>query len=193
MSKLKGFAKKIFEVIFVVQVDPWTREVGKKRVFLFSILVIVAVFGLIFNLTQRPLEKAGQQKNDQKRISDLEKLKTALISYQQDLGQLPKIPAGTRFLVGGKGSADDPKNNWLGVDLSKYLGSVPVDPAFLSNSTAPYPYRYTTDKGSFKLDAYLETNPGSLIQSDGGILNDFGNPTNNRARYEVGTNLFLRF
>lgn len=193
VSKLLSIFKKIVESLFVVQVDPWTREVSKKRVAIFIFFILLILIGAILAITVNPIEKIAQQKNDQQRIGDLEKLRQVLISYQAETGQLPKLPADTRFSVGGKGSAAKSENNWLGVDLSKYTGSVPVDPKFVVGSTAPYPYRYTTDGSTFKLDAYLERNENNLMQKDSGILNEFGNPVTNKTRYEVGTNLFLKF
>lgn len=193
VNRIANLLKKIAESLFVVQVDPWTREVNKRRVTVFIVVVFLIIGGIIFNTMVKPLDVLRAADNDKKRILDLDKLKVALIKFQEDTGNLPQISQGVRFLAGGVGSSTTTSANWLGVDLSKYLDSVPIDPKFLQNSTAPYPYRYTTDGFSFKLDAYLETNPDNLMQLDGGVFNEFGNSVNNRTRYEVGTNLLLRF
>ena len=176
--------KRFVEGMFVVQVDPWTREVGKKRIAIFTAAVVVIAAGIIFNIVAKPLETLQAGQNDKKRIENLEKLKLALVNFQKDTGNLPQVPSGVRFLAGGIGSPAAPGNNWFGVDLSKYLATVPVDPKFSQDSTAPYPFRYTADGILFKLDAYLETNSGNLMQQDGGVL---------RSRYEVGTGLSLKF
>lgn len=190
---MSNFFKRIFESLFVVQVDPWTKKVSQKRIALSVSFIAFAGLFLVLNSVFKPFDLLSQNKNDQQRIADLEKLKLAIINFQKNTGEIPKIPVGYRFLTGGVDSANSPSDNWLGVDLSKYLASVPVDPKFGQNSTAPYPFRYTADGILFKLDAFLEANSNNLMQQDGGILNMPGNSYDNRSRYEVGTGLSLKF
>jgi len=192
-EKIAALAQKIFEKFFVVQTDPWTREVSRKR-----ILLALFLFSLIlgsFTLPRyiHPADGVSKEKRDQQRISDLEVLKNALIAYQAKTGLLPANDPVRRFKVGGVGSLQDPKHNWLGVDLSCCIQKVPVDPYFPASNIAPYAYRYVTNGFSFKLDAYLEANVDDRMQNDGGTLNDFGTPRTNGARYEVGTDLSLGF
>ena len=186
---LKGFAQKIF----LTQVDPWTKKISLVKITLAATFFLLITVSVAFLLYSKPFEKRKMISADKQRVQDLQILKTALISYQEDFGQLPKVSEGVRFLTGGRDSPTEVENNWLGVNLSKYAKLVPVDPKFLSNSTAPYAYRYTTDGVTFKLDAFLQVNSDNLMQQDGGIANIKGTPVNNRARYEVGTNLLLGF
>lgn len=192
-EKVAVLARTIFEKFFIVQTDPWTREVSRKR-----ILIAAFLFSLVlgaFSLPRyiNPADGISKERRDQQRTADLEALKNALIAYQAKTGLLPANDPNHRFKVGGVGSLQDPKKNWLGVDLSCCIQKVPVDPYFPASNIAPYAYRYVTNGFSFKLDAFLEANVDDKMQNDGGTLNDFGTPRTNRARYEVGTDLSLGF
>lgn len=190
MNNFFHFVKNPFLATFTVQIDPLTRKVSKSRIFL--VLLFIFLLG-VFIYSLIPFEEFNVESRDRQRISDLNILKSAILEFQKDNGRLPDNRPNTRFLVGGKNSLSVPNNNWLGVDLTKYLKKVPTDPKFAATSTAPYAYRYITNGFSFKLDAYLEQNETNLMQEDGGIYNDAGVPQNNRARYELGTDLSLRF
>ncbi|OGD86827.1 hypothetical protein A2Z23_03275 [Candidatus Curtissbacteria bacterium RBG_16_39_7] len=192
-ENITALAQKLFDRFFIVQTDPWTSEVSRKR-----ILIAIFLFSLVLGAISlpryiNPANGISKEKRDQQRIDDLDALKNALIAYQNKTGLLPANDPSHRFKIGGVGSHQDPEKNWLGVDLSCCIEKVPVDPYFAMNAGAPYPYRYVTNGFAFKLDTYLEANVDNLMQDDGGILNDDGTPTNNRARYEVGTDLSLGF
>jgi hypothetical protein len=192
-EKIAALARKIFEKFFIVQTDPWTREVSRKRILVAAFLFSLVLGALSLPRYINPANGISKERRDQQRVADLDVLKNALIAYQDKTGLLPANDPVHRFKIGGIGSPQDPKNNWLGADLSCCIQKVPVDPSIPHNYGAPYPYRYVTNGYSFKLDAYLEANVDNLMQDDGGILNDSGTSTNNQARYEVGTDLSLGF
>ncbi len=184
------FIKKIFLSAFTIQIDPLTRKVSKTKILL--ILQVLIFIVLVFSFTN-PLEGINQESRDRQRVADLNALKVVLTKFQEDTRRLPDNGENGRFRIGGKDSLVDSTNNWLGVNLESYLQVVPKDPKFGATSTAPYGYRFKTNGFDFKLDAFLENDDGDLMQLDGGIYNDPGRPQNNRARFEVGTDLSLSF
>ncbi|HEY5601164.1 MAG TPA: hypothetical protein VIK81_03690 [Patescibacteria group bacterium] len=182
----------LIKTFFYVQTDPYNKEISKLRVFIVvSVLVVISIFLLIQSF-YNPIGQFEALERDKQRIEDLKMLEKAILDYQLANNKLPPNLQNGEYRIGGNDSPSSSEDNWLGVNFVS-LETIPTDPLYLKSSTAPYPYRYKTNGASFKLDAFLETNPNNLMQSDGGLLNAIGAPTNNLARYEVGTDLSIRF
>lgn len=192
-SAIDKLLNNLAQAVFTRQVDPYNREISKLRVTIAGILIFLFLIGWIINSTIDPIGNFQSQKRDEQRIADLKILEKAILDYQSvNNNQLPPNNLNGKFKVGGKDSLNFSEDNWLGVKLPT-LKTVPTDPKFPKSSTAPFAYRYKTNGVSFKIDAYLETNPNNLMQSDYGFFNAPGIPTNNLARYELGTDLSIEF
>jgi type II secretory pathway pseudopilin PulG len=144
-----------------------------------SVFVLFILLGFIISYLN-PRENA-QKSRDQKRLSDLQSLASAIDQYSLVHNTYPDQVDTTRIStalpVGSGASLQTSTGGWIFADLSVYTTKLPTDP--LNDVTYYYSYRHNA--GSYELNALLEF-PNEISQNDGG---------NDPGRYEIGNNLSL--
>ena len=161
---------------------------------LIELLVVIAILSILATLMVLAINPAEAQRKsrDATRLSDLATMRKAI-----DLGiaeglVLPGTTA-THFVgtsAGSRNAADT--GNYMGMDLSKYLSVLPIDPrqtatvvTTLSDGTTEVAaggmvYSFTSNGKTYELNAFLESTDNSAIAgNDGGT---------SATTYEIGTN-----
>jgi prepilin-type N-terminal cleavage/methylation domain-containing protein len=176
---------------------------GFTLIELLVVVAIIAILALIVMLAINPVEMARRSR-DARRLSDLGTVRRALDLALADGAVLPGTPTTLYTAHTGQGGnillASD-VTNLVGVDISKYLATIPQDPMYkLGDATAlsitdglncpsadgsttreEMVYTFTSDGDTYELNMRLESKDNCEIPAnDGG--DDAG-------LYEVGTNL----
>jgi type II secretion system protein H len=161
---------------------------------LIELLVVIAILGILAALVVLAINPAEAQRKgrDATRLSDLATLRKAIDLAIVDGKVLPGTTA-TPFNGTSAGSRDaSSQTNFIGMDVSKYLSVLPVDPrqaatdvTVLSDGTTTIAagnmiYSFRSNGQTYELDAYLESTDNSPVaNNDGGT---------SATVYEIGTN-----
>lgn len=164
---------------------------GFTLIELLVVVAIIAILALIALLAINPVEMARRSR-DSRRMSDLGTLRRAIDLSLADGETLPGDPAAvfTRTTAGGGAvlSSADATNNLVGMDISKYLSTIPQDPSYVSgdattiqttNGTCPngtasiaksaMVYTFASDGSGYVLSGRLESTDNCGVPSgDGG-------------------------
>lgn len=161
---------------------------------LIELLVVVAILGVLAAVAILALNPAEAQRKtrDSTRISDVATLRKAIDLAVAEGATLPGTVA-TPFTGNSTGnrSSSDP-GNWVGMNVSKWLSVLPIDPrqnatdvTRLSDGTTTIAsggmvYSFVSNGDTYELNAFLEsTDNNTVVANDGG---------NQNLRYEIGTN-----
>lgn len=161
---------------------------------LIELLVVIAILGILATLVVLAINPAEAQRKgrDATRLSDLATLRKAIDLSIVDGKLLPGTTA-VPFTGTSAGSRDASNtSNYLGMDVSKYLSVLPVDPrqaatdaTLLSDGTTSIAaggmvYTLKSNGKTYELNAYLESSDNvAIVQNDGGT---------SATVYEIGTN-----
>jgi prepilin-type N-terminal cleavage/methylation domain-containing protein len=160
---------------------------------LIELLVVIAILGILTALVVLAINPAEAQRKsrDVTRLSDLATVRKAIDLAIADGETLPGTTA-TNFTGDSSGSRDASNlANYVGMDISKYLSTLPIDPrqnatnaTLLSDATTQIPaggmvYFYRSDGLVYELNAYLES-----VDNSGVAVNDGGTSA---ILYEIGT------
>ncbi|NCP47486.1 hypothetical protein COT86_00735 [Candidatus Collierbacteria bacterium CG10_big_fil_rev_8_21_14_0_10_43_36] len=161
---------------------------------LIELLVVIAILSILATLVVLAINPAEAQRKsrDTTRLSDLATMRKAIDLAIAEGGALPGTVA-VPFAGTSAGNRDTTsENNYLGMDVSKYLSVLPIDPrqsatvvTILSDGTTQIAagamiYSFRSNGSTYELDAYLEsTSNAAVTQNDGGT---------SATVYEVGTN-----
>lgn len=160
---------------------------------LIELLVVIAILGILTALIVLAINPAEAQRKsrDVTRLSDVATLRKAIDLAIADGKVLPGTLA-TPFTGDSTGSRDASSlTNWLGMDVSKYLSVLPIDPrqnatdaTVLSDGTTQIAaggmiYTFRSNGQVYELNAYLESTDNSAVATnDGGT---------SALVYEIGT------
>lgn len=161
---------------------------------LIELLVVIAILSILATLVVLAINPAEAQRKsrDATRLSDLATIRKAIDLSIAEGGELP----GTKTVAFAGTSAGSrvasSTTNYLGMDLSKYLSVLPIDPrqtatvaTTLSDGTTQIAaggmvYSFKSNGATYEINAYLEsTDNAAVAQNDGGT---------SATVYEVGTN-----
>lgn len=161
---------------------------------LIELLVVIAILSILATLVVLAINPAEAQRKsrDATRLSDLATIRKAIDLSIAEGGVLPGTIA-IPFSGTSAGSRDaSSTSNYAGMDLSKYLSVLPIDPrqsatvvTNLSDGTTQIAaggmvYRFTSNGATYEINAYLESTANvAVAQNDGGT---------SATVYEVGTN-----
>lgn len=161
---------------------------------LIELLVVIAILGILATLVVLAINPAETQRKgrDASRLSDMATVRKAIdlaIADGKTLSGTTAIPyTGT-----SAGSRDASlATNYVGMDVSKYLSVLPIDPrqtatvaTLLSDGTTQIAagsmvYSFTSNGKTYELNAYIESTDNPAIPAnDGGT---------SATVYEIGTN-----
>lgn len=161
---------------------------------LIELLVVIAILGILATLVVLAINPAEAQRKgrDATRLSDLATLRKAIDLSIADGATLPGT-AATTFTGNSSGSRDAASaSNWVGMDVSKYLSVLPIDPrqnattgTLISDGTTTIAaggmvYSFAANGDTYELNTYLEsTDNAAVAANDGGTSSTV---------YEIGTN-----
>jgi len=164
---------------------------------LIELLVVIAILGILATLVVLAINPAEIQKKgrDATRLSDLATIRKAIDLSIADGKTIPGTVAVPFTGVStGTRNASDP-TNYVGMDVSKYLSVLPVDPrqsatdaTLLSDGTTSIAaggmvYSFKSNGKTYEINAYLESTDNAPVASnDGGT---------SATVYEIGTNAGL--
>ncbi|EKD52580.1 MAG: hypothetical protein ACD_61C00301G0003 [uncultured bacterium] len=161
---------------------------------LIELLVVIAILSILATLVVLAINPAEAQRKsrDTTRLSDLATMRKAIDLAIAEGGALSGTVA-IPFTGSSAGSRDTTSvTNYLGMDVSKYLSVLPIDPrqsatvaTTLSDGTTQIAaggmvYSFESNGTTYELNAYLESTANAAVaQNDGGT---------SATTYEVGTN-----
>lgn len=161
---------------------------------LIELLVVIAILGILATLVVLAINPAEAQRKgrDATRLSDLATVRKAIDLAIADGKTLPGTVA-TPFTGVSTGTRDaSSANNYVGLDISKYLSVLPIDPrqsatdvTLLSDGTTQIAagamvYSFKSNGKTYELNAYIESTDNTAIPAnDGGT---------SATVYEIGTN-----
>lgn len=161
---------------------------------LIELLVVIAILSILATLVVLAINPAEAQRKsrDATRLSDLATVRKAIDLAIANGADLPGTVA-TPFTGTSAGSRDaSSTNNYLGMNVSKFLSTLPIDPrqtatvaTTLSDGTTQIAagsmvYSFKSNGATYELNAYLEsTDNAAVAQNDGGT---------SATTYEIGTN-----
>lgn len=161
---------------------------------LIELLVVIAILGILATLVVLAINPAEAQKKgrDVTRLSDVATVRKAIDLAVAEGANLPGTVA-TPFTGVSTGSRDaSSTSNYLGMDVSKYLSVLPIDPrqtatvaTTISDGTTQIAagamiYSFKSNGKTYELNAYLEsTDNAAVAGNDGGT---------SATVYEIGTN-----
>ena len=161
---------------------------------LIELLVVIAILGILATLVVLAINPAEAQRKsrDATRFSDLATLRKAIDLAIVDGAVVPGTVA-VPFTGASTGSRDAASTgNYLGMNVSKYLSVLPIDPrqnattvTVISDGTTQIAagsmiYSFKSDGNTYELNTYLEsTDNASVVGNDGGT---------SAIVYEIGTN-----
>jgi prepilin-type N-terminal cleavage/methylation domain-containing protein len=143
---------------------------NQKAFTLIELLIVIAIFALIANLTMVSLDKARRETRDAKRMSDISQLRSALHLYSTEK---LSYPDGENIALGVDGHLVLDNNGWVDGTAPAspiFMYSIPRDPKMVSTtasspctaaSTGPCDYGYTLDVNDFTIYFFLEGKIGS--------------------------------
>jgi len=154
-------------------------------------MAILGILAAILILAINPAE-AQRKSRDATRLSDLATVRQAVDLAIADGAVLPGTAAVpvTGDSTGSRDTTDT--GNWVGMDISKYLSVLPLDPrqsatetTLLSDGTTTIAagamvYTFVSNGDTYEVNAFIEsTDNSAFVSNDGG---------NQSLRYEIGTN-----
>lgn len=161
---------------------------------LIELLVVIAILSILATLVVLAINPAEAQRKsrDATRLSDMATVRKAIDLAIAEGGELPGTLA-TPFTGVSTGSRDTTStSSYVGMDLSKYLSVLPIDPrqsatvaTTLSDGTTQIAaggmvYSFKSNGATYELNAYLESTANVAVsQNDGGT---------SATTYEIGTN-----
>ena len=161
---------------------------------LIELLVVIAILSILATLVVLAINPAEAQRKsrDTTRLSDMATLRKAIDLAVAEGGVLSGTIA-VPFTGTSAGSRDTTSaSNYLGMDVSKYLSVLPIDPrqtatvaTTLSDGTTSIAagsmvYSFKSNGTTYELNSYLESTANAAVaQNDGGT---------SATTYEVGTN-----
>lgn len=169
------------------------RKLQSQGFTLIELLVVIAILGILTALIVLAINPAEAQRKsrDVTRLSDIATLRKAIDLSIADGKVLPGTLA-TPFTGASSGSRDASSlANWVGMDVSKFLSVLPIDPrqtatdvTVLSDGTTQIAagsmvYTFRANGQNYELNGYLESVDNSAVATnDGGTSNIV---------YEIGT------
>ncbi len=161
---------------------------------LIELLVVIAILGILATLIVLAINPAEIQKKgrDAARLSDLATIRKSIDLSIADGKTLPGTVAAP--FTGNSTGTRDASNvaNYVGMDVSKFLSVLPIDPrqsatnvTLLSDGTTTIAaggmfYSFKSNGKTYELNAYLEsTDNAPVAANDGGT---------SAIVYEIGTN-----
>lgn len=164
---------------------------------LIELLVVIAILGILATIVVLAINPAETQRKgrDTQRLSDLATVRKAVDLAIAEGATLPGTAVAV-FSGTSAGSRDAASTgNYLGMNVSKYLSVLPIDPrqtatdtTRLSDGTTTIAagsmvYSFTSDGDMYELNAYLEsTDNAAVAGNDGGT---------SATAYEIGTDAGL--
>jgi len=153
-------------------------EIRKQKGFtLIELLVVIAILGILATLIVLAINPAETQKKgrDATRLSDVATIRKAIDLSISD-GEVLSGTAAVPFTGDSSGTRTASSvANYVGMDVSAYLSTLPVDPrqsatdaTLLSDGTTSIAaggmvYSFTSNGSFYELNAYLESTDNSLI------------------------------
>lgn len=160
---------------------------------LIELLVVIAILGILATLMVLAINPAEAQRKsrDATRLSDLATMRKAIDLAIAD-GEVLSGTLAVPYVADSTGSRDSSSaTNYLGMDVSKYLSTLPLDPrqsatdvTVLSDGTTQIAagamvYSFTSNGQTYELNAYIESTDNVAIPTnDGGT---------SATVYEIGT------
>ncbi len=137
---------------------------------LVELLIVIAIFALIANVTMISLGKARRESRDAQRMSDVSQLRSALHLFSLEYGEYPDgedIPLGTgnHIILNTDGWSTN-------TTPPIFMYSVPRDPRMLSQGISACldtsddicDYGYSLDGNDFVIYFYLEGSVGNMTE-----------------------------
>lgn len=165
----------------------------RKGFTLVELLVVIAILGILAAILVLAINPAESQRKgrDATRLSDLATVRESVDLSIAD-GEVLSGTALVIFTGTSAGSRDTTSTgNWVGMDVSKYLSVLPIDPrqsatddTLLSDGTTLIAaggmvYTFVSNGTTYELNAYLESSDNApFVNNDGGDQN---------LRFEAGT------
>lgn len=161
---------------------------------LIELLVVIAILSILATLVVLAINPAEAQRKsrDATRLSDLATVRKAIDLSIADGETLPGTTT-TPYSGASTGSREAANTaNYVGMDVSKYLSVLPIDPrqnattvTVISDGTTQIAagsmlYAFRSDGNTYELNTYLESTDNSAVTAnDGGT---------SAIIYEIGTN-----
>ncbi|MEK7525153.1 MAG: type II secretion system protein [Patescibacteria group bacterium] len=161
---------------------------------LIELLVVIAILGILATMVVLAINPAETQRRgrDASRLSDMATVRKAIDLAIADGGVLSGTVA-VPFTGSSVGSRDASlATNYVGMDISKYLSVLPIDPrqtatvaTLISDGTTQIAaggmvYSFRSNGKTYELNAYIESTDNTAIPAnDGGT---------SATVYEIGTN-----
>lgn len=165
---------------------------------LIELLVVIAILGILATIVVLAINPAETQRKsrDTQRLSDLATVRKAIdLAIAEGNATLPGTTT-TPFTGNSSGSRDAAStSNYIGMDVSKYLSVLPIDPrqtatdnTRLSDGTTLIAagnmrYSFVSNGETYELNAYIESTDNAAVPAnDGGT---------SATVYEIGTDAGL--
>lgn len=145
---------------------------NNKAFTLIELLIVIAIFALIANITMISLNKAKREARDTKRVDNINQIRSALHLYSVEK---LAYPDGNALALGSDSYLILDNSGWSDGSSPQspiFMYSVPRDPKMINASphacqggdTAPCDYSYTQNGNDFILYFYLEGPAGSMAE-----------------------------
>jgi prepilin-type N-terminal cleavage/methylation domain-containing protein len=156
-----------------------TRSKGFTLIEILITITILAVLATLSFVALNPIQQIAKAR-DTKRILNITTLSKAIQIYHLETSTYPgtnDVIRASNLPINGQ-PVNQITFGWLGVNMSSYINSMPLDPI----NSYPFVYRYTNSGSDFEIDTQLEITTNQKLVEDGG---------NNSLKFELGTNLNL--